>query len=184
MPVAAGGPLGEVLPPFGGPLSPLTPPLLEGAISIPLSRGPPGALRVYARLTCLGRKRSLCIYGPTRVGKTTWARSLGMHVYFMGMISGEVAVRDMPTAEYAVFDDMRGGIKFFPAWKEWFGSQQVVTVKKLYRDPLQIKWGKPCIWLSNADPRSGMEMEDIEWLEGNCDFVFMQDSIIAHANST
>lgn len=94
-------------------------------------------------LTCLGRVRSLCLYRPTKVGKTTWARSLGNHVYFMGLMSGEVALRDMPDAEYAVFDDMRGGIKFFQAWKEWFGAQLVVTVKKLYRDPVQVKWGKP-----------------------------------------
>jgi len=101
----------------------------------------------------------------------------------MGMMSGEVALRDMPTADYAVFDDMRGGIKFFPAWKEWFGSQMVVTVKKLYRDPMQLPWGKPCIWLSNQDPREGMEQVDIEWLEGNCTFVYVGDSIIAHANT-
>jgi len=101
----------------------------------------------------------------------------------MGIMSGEVGLRDMPNAEYAVFDDVRGGIKFFPAWKEWFGAQQVVTVKKLYRDPVQMKWGKPCIWLSNEDPRVGMEQCDIEWLEGNCEFVWLNESIIVHANT-
>uniref|UniRef100_A0AAU6S5B1 Replication-associated protein n=1 Tax=Myotis capaccinii feces associated gemycircularvirus TaxID=3139979 RepID=A0AAU6S5B1_9VIRU len=131
----------------------------------------------------LGRRRSLCIYGPTRVGKTTWARSLGMHVYFIGVLSGEVALRDMPTAQYAIFDDIRGGIKFFPSWKEWFGCQMTVSVKKLYRDPVQVCWGKPCIWLSNADPRTGMEPDDIDWLEGNCDFIYLEDSIV-RANST
>lgn len=102
----------------------------------------------------------------------------------MGILSGEVALRDMPTAQYAIFDDMRGGIKFFPSWKEWFGCQMVVTVKKLYRDPVQINWGKPCIWLSNGDPRTDMERDDMDWLEGNCDFVYVEDSLIAHANNT
>jgi len=101
----------------------------------------------------------------------------------MGLMSGEVAVRDMPEADYAVFDDMRGGIKFFPSWKEWLGGQQVVTVKKLYRDPMQLKWGKPSIWLSNVDPRADLEPEDVNWLEGNCLFVYLGESIISHAST-
>lgn len=116
----------------------------------------------------------------------------------MGVMSGEVALRDMPDADYAVFDDMRGGIEFFPSWKEWLGSQAVVTVKKLYRDPVQVKWGKPCIWLANSDPREQMQadvtertprgkidaiMNDVAWLEGNCIFVYVGDSIISHANT-
>lgn len=138
---------------------------------------------VYMRLTELGRPRSLVLYGPTQVGKTTWARSLGNHVYFMGVMSGEVALRDMPNAEYAVFDDMRGGIDFFPSWKEWLGGQRVVSVKKLYRDPIQMDWGKPCIWLSNTDPRTQLKStDDVNWLEGNCDFVYIGESIISHAN--
>lgn len=138
------------------------------------------------------------IWGPTQVGKTTWARSLGPHVYFMGVMSGEVALRDMPDAEYAVFDDMRGGIDFFPSWKEWLGSQATVSVKKLYRDPVQLKWGKPSIWLANQDPRDQLRANitertphgkvraienDIEWLEGNCQFVYVGESIISHANT-
>lgn len=134
-------------------------------------------------LTKQGRRRSLCLYGPTRVGKTTWARSLGNHVYFMGVMSGEVALRDMPSADYAIFDDIRGGIKFFPSWKEWFGSQLVVSVKKLYRDPVQVNWGKPCIWLCNEDPRQMLDPCDVHWLEGNCDFIDVHSSIISHANT-
>lgn len=115
----------------------------------------------------------------------------------MGVMSGEVALRDMDNATYAVFDDMRGGIEYFPSWKEWLGSQAVVTVKKLYKDPVQVKWGKPCIWLSNGDPRSQLRSSvnhlnegkmaavenDIQWLEGNCDFVYVGESIISHANT-
>lgn len=101
----------------------------------------------------------------------------------MGVMSGEVALRDMHIANFAVFDDMRGGIKFFPSWKEWFGGQMVVSVKKLYRDPVQVAWGKPCIWICNEDPRIVMEQADVEWLEGNCDFIYVHTSIISHANT-
>lgn len=101
----------------------------------------------------------------------------------MGIMSGEVALRDMQDAHYAILDDMRGGISFFPSWKEWLGCQQVITIKKLYRDPVQIKWGRPTIWLSNTDPRQQLSsQEDIHWLEANCQFVAMYDSIISHAS--
>jgi len=140
----------------------------------------------------LGRSRSLVLYGESRLGKTLWARSLGRHVYIMGMLSGATILRDIPDAEYAVFDDMRGGISMFPSFKEWLGAQSVVTVKKLYRDPVQIKWGRPCIWLSNSDPRDQLQaditdktpkgrldliMEDVKWLEANCTFVELKEPI-------
>ena len=84
----------------------------------------------------------------------------------MGMVSGQVLQRDMPDAQYAVFDDMRGGITMFPSFKEWFGAQSVVTVKALYRDPVQIQWGKPCIWLANADPREQLKADITERTAG------------------
>ena len=40
-----------------------------------------------------------------------------------------------PDVDYAVFDDIRGGMKFFPSFKEWLGAQMWITVKRLYREP-------------------------------------------------
>lgn len=80
----------------------------------------------------------------------------------------------------------------FHSWKEWFGSQSVVTVKKLYRDPVQLTWGKPCIWLANKDPRDELLADitertprgkivhienDIDWLNANCTFVELDEPI-------
>ncbi|AGU67665.1 replication associated protein [Gerygone associated gemycircularvirus 3] len=139
----------------------------------------------------------LVIFGDTRLGKTLWARSIGPHIYTIGQMSGEVILRDGPDADYAVFDDMRGGLEFFHGWKEWFGCQSVVTVKKLYRDPVQMPWGKPVIWLSNRDPRDELRDSitnhtsmgkqasiegDIKWLDGNCIFVEL-DHAIFRANT-
>lgn len=110
----------------------------------------------------------------------------------MGLLSGAVLLRDAPGADYAVFDDMRGGLPMFPSFKEWFGAQALVTVKKMYRDPVQMKWGKPCIWLANSDPRDQLKAditdrtpkgrvdliyEDINWLEANCIFVELKEPI-------
>nr|QJB18568.1 MAG: replication-associated protein [Genomoviridae sp.] len=124
----------------------------------------------------VGRCRSLCIYGATRVGKTMWARSLGDHVYCVGLISGTECMKGSK-AQYAVFDDIRGGIKFFPSYKEWLGCQQWVTVKCLYKEPQLVHWGKPGIWLSNTDPRLEMLQADIDWMEGNVDFIEINEPI-------
>ncbi|ASH99154.1 replication-associated protein [Giant panda associated gemycircularvirus] len=113
---------------------------------------------------------SLVLYGESRTGKTLWARSLGPHVYNVGLVSGEECLK-APHVKYAIFDDIRGGIKFFPAFKEWLGGQQTVCVKRLYRDPKLVTWGKPSIWISNDDPRQSMDPSDVSWMEMNCVFI-------------
>jgi hypothetical protein len=35
-----------------------------------------------------GRVKSLVLYGPSQTGKTSWARSLGKHIYCVGLVSG------------------------------------------------------------------------------------------------
>jgi len=123
------------------------------------------------------------IWGPTRTGKTTLARSLGNHIFFGGLFSGGAAMAGLRDAEYAVFDDIRGGIKFFPGFKDWLGCQSNFMVKQLYREPVLIKWGRPAIWLSNSDPRCELSPEDVEWMEGNCDFFYVSaEEPIFHAN--
>lgn len=104
------------------------------------------------------------------MGKTVWARSLGQHLYFCGLYSYAEAIKH-EHAKYAVFDDLQGGMKFFHSFKNWLGAQQEFQIKGLYKDPQLIKWGKPCIWLSNTDPRFDVSREDADWLEGNCIFV-------------
>ncbi|QCW23725.1 MAG: replication-associated protein [Gemycircularvirus mouti8] len=116
------------------------------------------------------RPKSLVLFGPTRTGKTVWARSLGRHLYFCGLYSYKEANK-ADEAQYAVFDDIQGGIKFFPSFKNWLGGQEEFQIKGLYRDPEIIKWGKPSVWISNTDPRHDMSLADVEWMEGNCTFV-------------
>ncbi|AXB22598.1 replication associated protein [Lynx canadensis faeces associated genomovirus CL1 46] len=128
----------------------------------------------------LGESKSLILWGPSRMGKTVWARSLGDHLYFGGIFSA----RDIGRGgiKYAVFDDIAGGIKFFPRFKDWLGCQMEFMVKEMYRDPHLFKWGRPAIWIANTDPRHDMSHEDVTWLEANCIFVEI-DSAIFHANT-
>lgn len=95
-----------------------------------------------------------------------------------GLYSGSEAKR-YASADYAVFDDISGGIKCFPHFKQWLGAQQQFQVKVLYRDPMLINWGKPCIWVANTDPRHDMTSQDIEWMEANCIFASIETSLIA-----
>ena len=121
---------------------------------------------------------SLCLYGESRTGKTLWARSLGRHIYCVGLVSGAECMKASDiSVEYAVFDDIRGGMKFFHSFKEWLGCQAYVSVKVLYREPVLAKWGKPSIWVSNTDPRLDMLQADIDWMEKNCVFVECNEAI-------
>lgn len=102
-------------------------------------------------------------------------------MYFGGLFSAREAL-DNPKAEYAVIDDIAGGIKFFPRFKDWLGCQAEFQLKELYREPRLFKWGKPTIWCSNEDPRAGLGEPDVDWLEGNCIFVQVSTPIF-HANT-
>nr|WCD56371.1 MAG: replication associated protein [Genomoviridae sp.] len=135
------------------------------------------------------RVKSLVLFGGTRTGKTTWARSLGRHLYCIGLVSGAECAKGAD-AEYAVFDDIRGGFGFFHGYKEWLGAQPHVSIKQLYREPFYMKWGKPSIWICNTDPRTDAygpnATPDWEWMEGNCVFIEVKDSLIesiSHAST-
>lgn len=124
---------------------------------------------------------SLVLYGPSRTGKTLWARSLGRHIYCIGLVSGDEQIK-APDVDYAVYDDIRGGMKFFHSFKEWMGAQAYVTVKRLYKEPKLVRWGKPSIWLSNTDPRLDMDPSDASWMEDNAVFIDISEPIF-HAST-
>uniref|UniRef100_A0A8A4XBU0 Replication-associated protein n=1 Tax=Emberiza spodocephala Genomoviridae sp. TaxID=2814950 RepID=A0A8A4XBU0_9VIRU len=109
-------------------------------------------------------------------GRDQWVLESGLGLGQPPLVSGEECMK-AGSVKYAVFDDIRGGIKFFPAFKEWLGAQQWVSVKKLYRDPKLVEWGKPSIWVSNDDPRTNMDHCDVEWLEANARFIYVDEPI-------
>ncbi|QFR55624.1 replication-associated protein [Agrotis ipsilon-associated genomovirus] len=121
-----------------------------------------------------GRRRSLVLYGPTRLGKTLWARALGSHAYFGGLFSLDEDVTDV---DYAIFDDMQGGIKFFHAYKFWLGAQTQFWATDKYKGKRLIHWGKPSIYIANGNPLCD-EGVDYDWMVGNCDFVEVTTSLL------
>lgn len=119
------------------------------------------------------RGQSLVLIGPSRLGKTVWARSLSVnHTHHGNMFSLD---NFDPDVDYAVFDDI--DIDFLPSYKCWLGHQQSFTCTDKYRSKRTVTWGKPCIWLSNVDPRTGKNV-DQDWMDLNCKFVFIESSLV------
>lgn len=52
-------------------------------------------------------------------------------------------------------------------WKPIFGCQHEFIATDKYCRKKRIYWGKPFIWLINADPRFDMDGSEREYLEGN-----------------
>jgi len=133
----------------------------------------PGDLSEWAE--CVGedvdRPRSLVVWGPSRTGKTEWARSLGNHVFFSGMFDLSVWRGD---CDYVVFDDVSfTSMDFF---KCWFGAQKEFSVTDKYMRKRRIMHGKPCVGCFNHDIRA-MSWADIDWMEINCLFVNIVDKL-------
>ncbi|QCW23705.1 MAG: replication-associated protein [Gemykibivirus minti1] len=119
------------------------------------------------------RGQSLVLIGPSRMGKTAWARSLGHHAYFGGLFSLDEDITDV---QFAVFDDIQGGLEFFHAYKFWLGHQHSFYATDKYKGKKLITWGKPAIWCSNTDPRAD-KGADADWLDANCTFVFIDSKL-------
>lgn len=115
------------------------------------------------------------LWGPTRLGKTEWARSLGPHVFWSQNFN---ITRPVDDVDYAVFDDM-GGLKYLPTWKAWLGQQKEFECTDKYKGKRTVKWGRPTIWVSNKDPRHefGLDADDVEWLDNNCTFIHVTDRL-------
>lgn len=96
------------------------------------------------------RRKSLILVSPTRFGKTEWARSLGKHHYFNGMVNFRKWFNSSEL-EYVVFDDIEwDNVKSFK--KQWFGCQREFEVTDKYMAKKTIKYGVPLIYLCNDCP--------------------------------
>lgn len=121
------------------------------------------------------RPKSLILVGGSRTGKTTWARSLGHHMYFNSMLN----LDDWDeSAEYIILDDFSTDFtKFLPTWKCFFGGQKEFTLTDKYRGKRTVHWGKPMIWLANEDPLKTLNVEQLDFINKNCVLVTLVNKL-------
>jgi len=102
------------------------------------------------------RARCLVIVGPTRLGKTAWARSLGNHLFWRGQVNlGEWD----QAAKFIVIDDIPW--KFIPQKKSLLTQMGDITVTDKYVKKLNVCNDKPAIVLLNEF--TGFEEEESYW---------------------
>ena len=98
-------------------------------------------------------QKSLCIVGPSRTYKTTWAESLGPHIRLN--ILYRPALRSAFEADYAIFRYVH--IPTFP-WQKFTSGKPFIRIGCERYEPAEyIRWGIPSIFILGEDPRSAFE---------------------------
>lgn len=121
------------------------------------------------------RPLSLIVIGPSRLGKTAWARCLGTHAYLKGLFSVDPLKSPY---DYLVLDDI--DLRFLPSYKELLGGQRDITLTDKYRGKTRVPHGKPCIVLTN-DPLP-FDKLNREWIESNCIIVEIDTKLYVDPN--
>lgn len=123
------------------------------------------------------RPLSLFLHGPSRTGKTTWARTLTPKSwYFGGMFNID---KCQSYADLAIFDDVEwSNFRFF--YKQWLGAQLEFEVTDKYHKKKTIHWGNPCIYICNTLPEFSVAERD--WLDVNVVFCHVDGSLIDDRN--
>ncbi|AUM61783.1 Rep [uncultured virus] len=114
-----------------------------------------------------GDRKSLWLYGPSRLGKTVLARSLGTHWYML--MQWNIDAHD-DDAEYGVLDDIDwDSLKRY--YKGMMGCQSDITVTDKYKKKTIIQHGRPVIILTNELPI--FSVAEASWLEANVVFHYV-----------
>jgi hypothetical protein len=115
------------------------------------------------------RPLALFLIGPTRLGKTEWARCLGRHMYFNGMFDLRSWDDD---ALYAVWDDIEW--EHVHNKKAFVGAQYETTLTDKYARKRTVVWGRPSIFCLNSYPNFGRESD---WYQANSKIVMLDNQL-------
>jgi len=116
------------------------------------------------------RPKCLVLVGPSRLGKTQWARSLGRHMYWRGTTN--VTNWDVE-AKFLIFDDIEW--KFIPQKKALLTCMGDATVTDKYKGKKDIKVDKNAIVLCNEFDLEGIE--ESEYWRANCSIVRISEPL-------
>lgn len=121
--------------------------------------------------------KSLWIFGPSMLGKTALARSLGTHWYMQGAWNlSKISIADHC---YGVIDDLPWD-SLQKYYKGLLGRQTNVTFTDKYTRKQELPMGFPVIVLSNELPE--FSTDQVTWLRSNVDFFCLDNPI--HPNSS
>lgn len=93
------------------------------------------------------RAKCLILVGPTRLGKTNWARSLGPHMFWRGNVNYGGWNQN---ARYIVIDDIEW--KYIPQKKSILTQMGHITLTDKYVKKLDVFNDKPAIFCTNDMP--------------------------------
>lgn len=101
------------------------------------------------------RPRTIILVGPSRYGKTAWARSLGVHVYMKSNLNFNIWNNNL---QYLILDDIP-----WPCLKRYqkdlIGGQERFTANEKYSRKRTITFGKLTILITNDHPISWDDMD-------------------------
>ncbi|AUT11878.1 replication associated protein [Exomis microphylla associated virus] len=125
----------------------------------------------------LFRPRSLYICGPSRTGKTQWARSLGRHHYMSGQVL-DWTNYDVNHTTYHVIDDIRYQKIQTELFKSLIGCNEEYTVWIKHKPNVKIPGGRPCIAITNPDMDWIQCMSDAmrDWFYANCEVYYLSST--------
>lgn len=120
--------------------------------------------------TAVERAKCLVVVGPTRLGKTAWARSLGKHMFWRGNVSYGDWDDD---ARYIVIDDIPW--QYIPQKKSILTQMGDVTLTDKYVKKITVNNNKPTIVLMNNMPDFG---DEASYWQANTTIVELNVSLI------
>lgn len=120
--------------------------------------------------TKVERARCLVLVGPTKLGKTSWARSMGHHMFWrLDVNFGEWD----DSAKYIVIDEIPW--KYIPKKKGILTHMGEITINAKYKKTRNVINNKPAIVLVNEF--DGFEEESAYW-EANTTVLYVTESLI------
>lgn len=119
---------------------------------------PPRQLTDWVNSWTVTRTPCLFLIGPTKLGKTAWARSLvSPHIYWKTMVNLD---EFNPDGKLLIFDDFDW--KYMPNPKAWLTQAGQCTVTDKYRHKKTIIVHMPAIYIANELPE-WTPSENIYW---------------------
>ncbi|QCX35045.1 replication-associated protein [Blackfly DNA Virus 13] len=117
------------------------------------------------------RAKCLILVGATRLGKTSWARSLGKHMYWRGMTNFG---RWNDEAKFLIFDDIEW--KYIPQKKSLLTQMGDATLTDKYVKKIDVQVKQVAIVLTNF--WNGFDSESDYW-EKNTTIVYVTEKMFS-----